>query len=156
MKFKSLLIMLGLAFIIQGSMFASPDAVNLEDHKEGIISLEDAGAMHMWTKNEMKEAKKLERAQKRTQKKMAKFQKFMDSKLGQKMMGGMDDPVDKWFWYWVIGWGAAIVLIIIGSAITVGTLGAGFGIGSIFFLIGWLAGLFGSVSLIIWLIKKFS
>ncbi|HKK63337.1 MAG TPA: hypothetical protein VJ951_12305 [Bacteroidales bacterium] len=72
-------------------------------------------------------------------------------------IGGLGDPVDKWFWFWVLGWGAWIVLSIVASAIVVGSaFGSGFGIGALLFLIAYLAGLFGTVSLIVWLIKKFS
>ena len=78
---------------------------------------------------------------------MAKFQKFMQSKKGQKMLGGLDDPIDKYFWYAVIGWGAAIVFAIINSAINI--LG-------IFTLLASLFALAGTVALVIWLIKKFS
>lgn len=74
-----------------------------------------------------------------------------------KAIGGLGDPVDKWFWFWVIGWGAAIVLSIIAAAVVVGgAFTGGFGIGAILYLIAYLAGLFGSVSLIVWLVKKFA
>lgn len=70
-------------------------------------------------------------------------------------IGGLGDPVDKWFWYFVIGVGGAIVLTIIASAIVVGSaFTGGFGIGGILYLIAYLAWLFGIVSFIIWLVKK--
>jgi len=157
MKLKNLLLMFGFALLAQGVTFANSNVINLEDHKEGLISLEDAVSHSALTKSLQKESKQLERKQKRTEKKMARFQKFMSSKKGQKMLGGLDDPVDKFFWYWVIGWGAAIVLSIIAAAVTVGSItGGGFGIGYLLFLIGWLAGLAGTVALVIWLVKKFS
>jgi hypothetical protein len=131
--------------------------INLEDHKEGLISLEDAVSNSALTESLQKESKQLERKQKRTAKKMARLQKFMSSKKGQKMMGGLDDPVDKFFWYWVIGWGAAIVLTIIASAIAVGgAFSGGFGAAWILALLGSLVGLAGTICLVIWLIKKFA
>ncbi len=57
-------------------------------------------------------------------------------------IGGINDPVDKWFWYWIIGWGGAIVL----SAINTSWL---------FSLLISLAVIFGTVSLIVWLIRKY-
>ena len=157
MKFKTLLLLFGFAMLFQGVSLANSNVINLEDHREGLISLEDAVTKSSATKIQLKEMKKLEKQRKSTEKKMAKFQKFMKSKKGQKMLGGLDDPIDKYFWYWVIGWGAAIVLSILAAAIaTGGAFSGGFGIAWILALIGWLAGLAGTVALVIWLIKKFS
>lgn len=80
-------------------------------------------------------------------------------KFAQKVakIGGLGDPVDKWFWFWIIGWGAAILLSIIASVVLVGAaFSGGFGIGAVLYIFAYLAGLFGTVSLIVWLIKKFS
>lgn len=157
MKLKNLLLLFGFALLAQGVTFANSNVINLEDHKEGLISLEDAASHSSLTKSLQKESKQLERKQKRTAKKMARLQKFMSSKKGQKLLGGLDDPVDKFFWYWVIGWGAAIVLSIIASAVAVGgVFSGGFGAAYIIALIGWLLGLAGTVALIVWLVKKFS
>ena len=83
-----------------------------------------------------------------------KVQKFV-KKLAQ--LGGLGDPVDKWFWFWIIGWGAALLLSIIGGVVAVGgAFTGGFGFGAILILLGYLAGLFGTVSLIVWLVKKFA
>jgi hypothetical protein len=115
--------------------------INLEDHKEGLISLEDAASHSALTKSLQKESKQLERKQKRTQKKMARLQKFMSSKKGQKMMGGLDDPVDKFFWYWLICWGGGMLL----SAIFWALAGSGAGL----FSGGWV--LVGLLSYLLWL-----
>ncbi len=157
MKIKSLLLVFGLALLTQGIALANVDVINLEDHKEGIISLDDATATHTaLTKQQKKEAKQLARKQKRTERKMAKLQKFMASEKGQKMLGGLDDPVDKWFWYWLIAWGAALLLNII-FWVAAGT-GAAFFSGGwvIIALLSTLLWIGGLVALILWLVKKFA
>jgi len=63
-------------------------------------------------------------------------------------IGGLGDPVDKWFWFWIIGWGAGILLTAILPQFA--------SLGWLFQLIGSLAGVFGTVSLVVWLIKKFA
>jgi len=86
-----------------------------------------------------KQTKKQLKRQERFEKRMAKFQAKMEKK-------GVDfsDPVDKWLWFAIFGWGAAIVLTILSYAI------------AIFALLSWLAWSFGGVSFIVWLIKKLS
>jgi hypothetical protein len=51
------------------------------------------------------------------------------------------DPVDKWLWFWIFGWGLGIVFLFIPVF--------GWILSSLFFL-------FGSISLIVWLVKKFA
>jgi hypothetical protein len=94
-----------------------------------------------------------------TQKKLNKIERFFAKR-------GVDfsDPVKKWLWFWVFGWAAALVLIIIAGVVVVGTAstvasggtttGGGFGVAGILYLLGWLCGLFGTISLIVWFIKK--
>jgi Flp pilus assembly protein TadB len=73
------------------------------------------------------------------------------------LIEGMDDPVDKWFWFWIIGWAGGLVLYIIAVAVGIGTLfSGGFGFAAILALLAYLAWLFGSVSLVVWLIKSLS
>ena len=157
MKIKSLLLVFGLALLTQGIAIANVNVINLEDHKEGIISLDDATATHTaLTKQQKKEAKQLARKQKRTERKMEKLQKFMTSEKGQKMLGGLDDPVDKWFWYWLIAWGASLLLSIIfwaaaGSGI--GLFSGGWVIIGLLTTLLWIGGL---IALVIWLVKKFA
>jgi ABC-type multidrug transport system fused ATPase/permease subunit len=105
--------------------------------------------------NQSKELKK----EFNTQKKLNKIERFFAKR-------GIDfqDPVKKWLWFWVLGWGAALVLgiiafVIAAAAVTTvtaaGTVSTGgIGAATIISLIGWLCGLFGTVSLIIWFIKK--
>ena len=65
----------------------------------------------------------------------------------------LQDPVNKWMWFWILGWGAGLVLTIIAAAtVASGSLG-GFGI---VYGLASLAFLFGTISLIVWLVKKFS
>jgi ABC-type multidrug transport system fused ATPase/permease subunit len=131
-KFTTLLLLIGAFF------FTQPAFAMIETH---------TAQSEASIKKQNNDLKKEFKAQKR----MAKLEKLFKK-------AGVDfkDPVNKWMWFWIFGWAAAIVLAIVGAAIVVGTVGTGFGIGGIIALIGWLAGLFGTVSLVIWLVKKFS
>lgn len=147
---------LGLALLTQGVAMANVNVINLEDHAEGTISLDDAFASDKtFTKQQTKAEKKLAKKQKRAERKMAKLQKFMASKKGQKMLGGLDDPVDKWFWYWLIAWGASLLLSIIfwAAASGGGLFTGGWVIIGLLTTLLWIGGL---VALVIWLVKKFA
>lgn len=91
---------------------------------------------------------------KKEKKGLGKLVSWVKSK-GQKLIkklaqiGGFGDPVDRWFWFWIIGWGAGLVFSIIGTA-------AFFSGGWILWTLSSLLWLAGSVCLIIWLIKKFA
>ena len=85
--------------------------------------------------------KKLNKLGKKLEKKMAKKQ----AKVGDTDVD-FEDPVDKWMWFWIFGWGAGLVL----SILSLATLGGFLGV------LGLLAWTFGTVALIIWLVKKFS
>ncbi len=102
------------------------------------------------SKKESRELKKQERKAERLQKRIAKFEKKMEKRRAR----GKDDA-SKWMKFWLLGWGAAIVLPIIAVAV-IGTSGGGFGLAGVLLLVGALAGTFGTISLIIWLVKKFS
>lgn len=66
------------------------------------------------------------------------------------------DPVEKWMWYWIFGWAAGLVLYILAVAVATGGVYSGsFGFAAILATLSWLCWLFGSVALIIWLVKKF-
>jgi len=149
MNLKTLLFQVALGFLLPTISMASP-TINTEDNVAGLVSMDEMVADKTLTAQELKILQKEEKQQVRMERRMARVEKFMNSKLGQKLLGGLDDPVDKWFWFWVIGWGAGIILTVIAGA----TLSAGsFGI---LWLLAYLAWLAGSVSLIIWLVKKFS
>ena len=62
------------------------------------------------------------------------------------------DPVNKWMWFWIFGWAAGLVLsIVAGATVATGSVGS-FGL---IWLLASLAYLFGTISLIVWLVKKF-
>lgn len=88
---------------------------------------------------------------KRAAHRLEKIQKRLAKRLEKRLAKqaeievDLDDPVDKFMWYWLGLWAIAIGLGLIG-AIT----GAG--------VFGWLAtiaGLVGTVCLVVWLVKKF-
>ena len=149
MKLKTLLFLVTLGFLVPTISFGSP-AINTEDNVAGLVSMDEMVADKTYTAEELKILQKEEKQQVRMERRMARVEKFMNSKLGQKLLGGLDDPVDKWFWFWVIGWGAGIILTVIaGATLTAGSFG-------VLWALAYLAWLAGSVSLIIWLVKKFS
>lgn len=149
MKLKTLLLLMAFAAFTPAVSFAAP-TINTEDQPAGLISMHEMVADKALTTKELKVLKQEERKQLRMERRMARLEKFMNSKMGQKLLGGLSDPVDKFFWYWVIGWGVGIVFSILAAATL---LSGGF---SILWLIAYLAYLAGSVSLIVWLVKKFS
>ena len=149
MKLKSLLFLVSLALLLP-SLSRATTPVNTEDNPAGLITMEEMVVDKVLTAQELKTLAKEEKKQVRMERRIERVEKFMQSKMGQKLLGGLDDPVDKWFWFWIIGWGAGIVLTIIASAaLASGTFG-------VLWLLAYLAWLAGSVSLIIWLVKKFS
>jgi hypothetical protein len=89
------------------------------------------------------------------QKRMSRFETLMN-----KMGVDFKDPVKKWLWFAVLGWAAGLVLYIIAVATAVGTVstgtGAGLGISAILGILGWACFLFGGISFVIWLVKKFA
>lgn len=149
MKLKTLLFLVTLALLVPSLSIASP-AINTEDNPAGLVTMHEMVADKVLTAQELKTLKKEEKKQMRMERRMERVEKFMQTKMGQKLLGGLSDPVDKFFWFWIIGWGAGIVLTVIASA---ALLSGGF---SILWLLAYLAWLAGSISLIIWLVKKFS
>ena len=112
-------------------------AINTADR----APLEAAISHQKLTKKELRQQKRME---KRMEKRLKKMQKK-----------GVDfnDPVDKWMWFWIFGWGISLLIYILAYALVFGTFS--YGLYTILNLIGALAGLFGTVSLVIWLVKKF-
>lgn len=155
MKIKYLLLTLGI--VVAAATAYAGKTVNTEDFPTGTVLMEDMmadKAMVKADKQMLKAEKKMYKAEKR----LAWFANAVNKKMAKsqnKALGGLDDPVDKFFWYWLIGWGAGLILTIIASAIAVGgAFSGGFGVAWVLFLLGWLAWIGGTVCGIIWLVKK--
>lgn len=97
-----------------------------------------------------KETKKQLKRQKRFEKRMAKMEKNANKKDID-----LSDPVDKWLWFAVFGWAGGLILTIL-AYVLVFSVTSGFGLYGILWLLASLCYLFGSVSFIVWLIKKLS
>lgn len=112
--------------------------MNTEDHASGIVEMKSLLSDKAMAKAD-KQVLKTEKQQIRAEKRMTWVSKVINKKLAKsqkKALGGLDDPVDKWFWYWAIAWGGAIIF------------------GFLFWPITLLLLIAGSISLIIWLINK--
>ncbi len=107
------------------------------------------------SKKEARFAKRMDRAQKRIARIVARVEHKIARKGMESSAAGIDlqDPVKKWMWFWILGWGAAIVFYVLATVLIVGTVGSGFGIAALLSLIGSLCGIFGTVSLIMWIVK---
>jgi hypothetical protein len=117
----------------------------------GIALPVNAVAAHPLTKAEAKSIQKAEKKQVRTQKRIALVQKYLAKNMAKKAVD-FKDPVNKWLWFGVFGWGAGLVLWIIAAAVVTG---GGFLGGGFLGLLASLAWLFGTVAFVIWLVKKF-
>jgi hypothetical protein len=123
---------------------AHTSIINTEDHPEGIVSMSDYIADQPASHLELRNLKREENRYTQFEKKFNKL--YQRQKSGHHSISNIHDPVDKWFWVWVLGWGAGILITIIsGASIASGFLG-----------ILWLSlFMIGSIALVIWLIKKF-
>jgi hypothetical protein len=155
MKVKYLLLSACMTILAVAGYAGNP--VNSEDNPAGIVLIEDLAADKAAIKAD-KQLLKAEKQQYRAEKRLSWFATTINKKMSKsknKALGGLDDPVDKFFWYWLIGWGAGLLLTIIASAIAVGgAFSGGFGVAWVLFLLGWLAWIGGTVMGIIWLVKK--
>ena len=145
-KFTFLLSLLLLISVNQNAFAIAPNKALIE--KKAVEAEKAENAVNL-TKKEL-------RKQKRAAKKQARMEKWMN-KL-QKKLAAVDfnDPVKKWMWFWIFGWGAGLLLSIIAGAVaTGGVFSGGFGAAYILALLGSLAWIFGTVSLVIWLVKQF-
>jgi hypothetical protein len=77
----------------------------------------------------------------KSMKRALKMAKFLGLGDGNKV--DFQTEPDKWMWFWIFGWGLAIILSILGVFIP------------FIYWIGYLCGLAGTVCLVIWLLKKF-
>jgi hypothetical protein len=121
--------------------------INTEDHPTSLASMTDLVPDLPLNREEIKSLQKEEKILQRFERRMERFQYFTHSQKGQKRLGGFSDSVDRWFWFWVIGWGAGILLsILAGGVFTSGVIG----------ILWFTLFVAGSVSLVMWLVKKFS
>lgn len=119
--------------------------INTEDEKPGLISYSGFLSPGVYSEPSRKQLQREEKRLLRFEKRIVQYQQRMSDRQ-QSRIGGIGDTTDRWFWFWVIGWGAGLLLTIIsGGTITTGALG-------IFWMLSFV---FGSVSLIIWLLKRF-
>ena len=103
-----------------------------------VVSVQDSQASTASiSKKELKQQQRMEKRMDKIQKKVAKW----ENKLQKK---GVDfsDPVNKWLWYAIFAWVAAVVFYILAGL----TAGA-------FWYLGYLASLAGTVFFVIWLLK---
>lgn len=142
MKSKILAFVLTISMISQ-SGYAVNTVKNLVPGNgiEQQISLVKSNAL---SKAEAKSIQKLERKEFKAQKRLAMVQRFMAKKMAHKAID-FQDPVNKWLWFGVFGWGAGLLLWIIAGSVFSGGIG----------LLASLCWLFGTVAFVIWLVKKF-
>ena len=130
-----------LVFCLVGTTaFAGPKSINSEDLAEGTIMMNDAYSAKAMTKAELKAQKKAdkralkaEKKQIKMEKRMAKMNALLQKFMGKKALGGLDDPIDKWLWFAIIGAGVAIIF-----SFFLWELSVVFWIASIVFLILWI------------------
>jgi hypothetical protein len=133
MHLKSILLILCTVFVVQGA-FAVNSAPTVKGKGEP-VSITDVKV----DKQVLKMEKKAIKHQKKLQRRAKVFNMIASSPIAAKALGGLNDPVDKFFWYWVIGWGASIVL---------GAIPGGW-------LVAWIPFLAGAAFGILWIIKKY-
>jgi len=126
------------------SLHATDSFINTEDHPDGVCTMSAYIADRPVTTKELRKLRQEEKHYVQLESKLKKL--YNSSSSRHHGINNIHDPVDKWFWIWVIGWGLGILITIISGA----TIASGF-LGILwfsFFIIG-------SIAMIIWLIKKF-
>jgi hypothetical protein len=145
MKRKSIPPVFTFLLFTQSWLFAST-VINTEDHPSGLNEMSEMVPDHRLSQKEIKDLKGYEQRLQRIENRLGRFNKVLASGKSKSSIGSISDPVDKWFWIWVISWGVGILLtVLFGGAL------AGVAIGIIWFLAFGL----GSVALVLWLVKKF-
>lgn len=142
---RLLLLMFGLGLFTSTSS-ANTSLINSEDNRAGLVSVDEVkSASYTYSKKELKKAWKKERKEQRLQKRMEWLSRIVQKKMAKKMekqkrknIGGIDDPVDKWFWYWAIAWGAGILFLIVSVNI-----------------LATIAFILGTVAAVIWVVNRF-
>ena len=87
-----------------------------------------------------KQAKKLDKFEKRIAKKMEKMKAKSSADVD------FNDPVDKWMWFWIFAWGLGLAAFLVASIALSGFFG----------FVGSALMVFGFIALVLWLVKKFS
>jgi len=142
MKLVKLITLLSIGLLLGFSQFSYAVAPNKALIEKEAVANEDVKSSEALTKKEL-------RKQKRVAKKQNRFKKWT-AKLKKKLAAvDLNDPVKKWMWFWIFGWGAALILSILAVSIASGGIAGG----GILSLVSGIAGLFGTISLIIWLVK---
>ncbi|MCB0706394.1 MAG: hypothetical protein KDC34_13850 [Saprospiraceae bacterium] len=136
--------------VLAALFMAVPNANAVVALESSAVATEAVVTAPTLTKQQERELAKMEKQMARMEKQLAKRGQTMnDVDFG--------DPVKKWMWFWIFGWAAGLLLYIIAAVALTGSFtGGGFGLWGILTLLGGLCWLFGSVSLIVWLIKMFA
>ncbi len=144
MKIRNLVVTVLAALFVQFGF--AINTVNNTLAGNGVALPIELATGHGMTRTEAKAIQKAEKKQVRTQKRIALVQKYLAKKMTKKAID-FKDPVNKWLWFGVFGWGAGLVLWIIAAGVS-----SGFGLIGVLASLAWL---FGTVSFVIWLVKKF-
>ena len=120
--------------------------VNTEDFAMGSTGMSERSTDQTIITHKGRSDRSGEKIIRRVEKLIERLENNLQSRMEKKSLGNINDPVDKWFWFWGISWGLGIMISIFTAGAVVGT-----GIG----LLWWLLFAIGSVSLVIWLVKKF-
>ena len=144
MKIRNLVVTVLVALFVQIGF--AINTVNNTMAGNGVALPIELATGHGMTRTEAKAIQKAEKKQVRTQKRIALEQKYLAKKMAKKAID-FKDPVNKWLWFGVFGWGAGLVLWIIAAGVS-----SGFGLIGVLASLAWL---FGTVSFVIWLVKKF-
>lgn len=149
MKIRNLVVTVLVALFVQIGF--AINTVNNTLAGNGVALPIELATGHGMTRTEAKAIQKAEKKQVRTQKRIAVVQKYLAKNMAKKAID-FKDPVNKWLWFGVFGWGAGLVLWIIAASVV---SGGGFLGGGFIGVLASLAWLFGTVSFVIWLVKKF-
>lgn len=149
MKIRNLVVTVLAALFVHAGF--AINTVNNTVAGNGVALPIELASGHGMTRTEAKAIQKAEKKQVRTQKRIAMVQKYLAKNMAKKAID-FKDPVNKWLWFGVFGWGAGLVLWILAAAVTTG---GGFLGGGFLGLLASLAWLFGTVAFVIWLVKKF-
>jgi hypothetical protein len=132
-------------FLFHSFLISSP-VINTEDHPAALADIEQFASDPSVTSGDVKQLRKKERQLIKLETRWERIHQLI-SKKSNATLGGIKDPVDRWFWIWIGSWGLGLILtLILGGSVSSATLG-----------IIWLSAFgLGSVALILWLVKKFS